>query len=155
MASIGQQLTNLQTAGAIETQDPVVGELVLRRQTEAANRDLLRQQATQAEVEPPRSRERRDPRFGGGGRHPTPEREFARNVGLAGALGLAMGIGSAYYFALRKRSFTVKTQPEVVLRASSSPRSPTRDEKIRSVLPVLTDPNSASAEVLCSRHRPS
>ena len=51
LASIGQQLTNLQTAGAIETQDPVVGELVQRRQTEAANRDLLRQQATQAEVD--------------------------------------------------------------------------------------------------------
>ena len=30
---------------------------------------------------------------------PPPEREFARNVGLAGALGLVMGIGSAYYFA--------------------------------------------------------
>ncbi len=72
LAAIGQQLTNLQTAGAIETQDPVVGELVQRRQTEAANRDLLRQQATAGRGRHPDRRERRDPRFGSGGRHPTP-----------------------------------------------------------------------------------
>ena len=147
LAAIGQQLTNLQTAGAIETQDPVVGELVQRRQTEVANRDLLRQQATQAEV---------DTEVAGSGvilasaavdAIPPPQREFVRNIGLAGALGIVMGIGSAYYFALRKRSFTVKTQPEVVLRAPLLAEVPDfRDEKIRSVLPVLTAPNSASAE---------
>ncbi len=147
LASIGQQLINLQTAGAIETQDPVVGELVQRRQTEVANRDLLRQQATQAKV---------DTQVAGSGvilaseavdATPPPQREFVRNIGLAGALGLVMGIGSAYYFALRKRSFTVKTQPEVVLRAPLLAEVPDfRDEKIRSVLPVMTDPTSASAE---------
>ncbi len=147
LASIGQQLINLQTAGAIETQDPVVGELVQRRQTEVANRDLLRQQATQAKV---------DTQVAGSGvilaseavdATPPPQREFVRNIGLAGALGLMMGIGSAYYFALRKRSFTIKTQPEVVLRAPLLAEVPDfRDEKIRSVLPVMTDPTSASAE---------
>ncbi len=147
LASIGQQLINLQTAGAIETQDPVVGELVQRRQTEVANRDLLRQQATQAKV---------DTQVAGSGvilaseavdATPPPQREFIRNIGLAGALGLMMGIGSAYYFALRKRSFTIKTQPEVVLRAPLLAEVPDfRDEKIRSVLPVMTDPTSASAE---------
>ncbi|HEX9856657.1 MAG TPA: AAA family ATPase [Acidimicrobiia bacterium] len=62
-------------------------------------------------------------------------------------LGMLVGSGFAYLLALRRRTITDRTQPELVLAAPLIAAVPNfLQEGIRSALPVRTDPRSASAE---------
>jgi Mrp family chromosome partitioning ATPase len=66
---------------------------------------------------------------------------------LGAMLGLFGGIGLAYSFANRNRTFDYRTQPGAVLRTSLLAEIPIfGDEGIQSAIPVLEYPASASAE---------
>lgn len=70
-----------------------------------------------------------------------------RTVAAGALLGLLGGVAIAYMLALRRRNFTERTQPELILRAPLIAEIPTfKQEGIKSPLPVRTNPRSASAE---------
>ncbi|MDH3539805.1 MAG: AAA family ATPase [Acidimicrobiia bacterium] len=70
-----------------------------------------------------------------------------RVVPIAALLGLVLGTAGAYLYALTRRVFTSREQPEYILRAPLLTEIPDfSQEKISSQLPVWTEPRSAVAE---------
>lgn len=68
-------------------------------------------------------------------------------VALGFIVGLAVGSGIAVLLSSRNRRFTSRSQPEALLQARLLADVPNfREERIRSKLPVLDEPTSASAE---------
>jgi Mrp family chromosome partitioning ATPase/archaellum component FlaC len=78
---------------------------------------------------------------------PPPEPQTNRNAVLGTAFGLILGLGAAYFLALRRRRFDHRSQPETVLSAPllATVTVPSLVEG-GSNLPVLDAPESAAAE---------
>lgn len=77
--------------------------------------------------------------------------EVGTDLRRAGAVGVVLGLllaaGLSYLLALRRRTFTDRTQPELVFGVPLLAEVPNfREEGIRTELPVRTHPASASAE---------
>lgn len=72
---------------------------------------------------------------------------ITRTLGVAGGLGLALGVLLAYLLAVSRRSFAGRTEPESILGAPLLADIPDfADEGLRSTLPVIDNPRSAAAE---------
>jgi Mrp family chromosome partitioning ATPase/capsular polysaccharide biosynthesis protein len=72
---------------------------------------------------------------------------YARNVLLALLLGFPVGAGVAYVFALRRRTFTARIQPEVALGVPLLAEVPSfREERLSTELPVADARDSIAAE---------
>jgi Mrp family chromosome partitioning ATPase len=75
------------------------------------------------------------------------EPELVRNIILGGGMGVALGLGAAYFLGLRRKLFTSRSQPEVIFDAPLLGEVPLfGDEGITSPLPVVAAPTTASAE---------
>ena len=77
--------------------------------------------------------------------------EVGTDLRRAGAVGLVLGLlvaaGVSYLLAIRRRTFTGRNEPELVLQAPLLAEVPDfSEEKIQSELPVRSHPTSVSAE---------
>jgi Mrp family chromosome partitioning ATPase len=72
---------------------------------------------------------------------------LSRVLAVSLILGLALGVGLAYFLTVWRRSFTSRSEPEAVLKAPLLADVPDfEQEGLESVIPVRDDPRSAAAE---------
>ncbi len=72
---------------------------------------------------------------------------YTRNLVLALLLGIPVGAGFAYVFALRNRTFTARVQPEVALGVPLLAEVPSfKEERLTTELPVANARDSIAAE---------
>ena len=146
LAELRDQFATLQLVLGIEALQPELSALV-EEQTEAIRRlSVLIARRDQIAV---------DSEIAGAGvvlfsPAPTPVQtgtSLARAVPIGGLLGGLVGAGAAYAMVLRRRRFTARGEPELVLGAPLMAEVPDfGDERVKGLLPVLDAPASVSAE---------
>jgi Mrp family chromosome partitioning ATPase/NTP pyrophosphatase (non-canonical NTP hydrolase) len=146
LADVDLQLSRYVQIAAIEASDPELARLIEQQSDAIGRRSTLAERRDQLLV---------DTELLSGGISLASPAQFAEARStdivvitfLGGLLGLLAGSGFAYLLALRRRKFGERAQPGWVLETSMLAEIPVfGDEGIRSELPVIDHPGSASAE---------
>ncbi|MDH3425974.1 MAG: Wzz/FepE/Etk N-terminal domain-containing protein, partial [Acidimicrobiia bacterium] len=141
-----QQLETLQVVESVERQQPELTALNAKQGATIERISSLTDRRDQLEV---------DSELAGSGVvlfSPAFEAELqassvARIVAVALVLGLLAGAGLGYFLALRRRNFSDRTEPELVVAAPMLAEVPNfKEERIETALPVRDAPFSAAAE---------